>query len=639
MTTKTKQISWSKLLDNPPIFIPSENLPTHTDAIRTTEEALIAHENDFIIGLDLETTGLHHWTDEIRVVQLYGYPSNKLSILHYPDGTLPLELRKFISTRTDTVWIGQNIITFDARFLHAAGVDVLAINMWDTLLIEGIINAAYRRESDGIKNDLQSLINRHLNIFIPKQVDHTTWQDGLFRELSEEQLKYAADDVRFLTNLMHMQIKTLRNAATRKASVFELNVAKPVIQMSIRGLPVDRDRFRTFIYDNLKLLHAAREELREDFPGNPDSSTQILDFLQGKGYQLASTDAPTLRAYLREHPNDILLPKILSYRKYSKSNKMYNPRWFTKYLTRTGTVASSYTQTSTGTYRTSSRNPNAQNYPINIRQVFGHPTEWMVIADYSTVEMRVAAVLTQDPVMLDAFINDLDIHHRTAASLFDKIETDVTKDERQAAKASNFAMIFGGGPESIIRKAEQMELHPITVPEAEQMKAAFFRLYTTMANVHKVLNVNLIRGAPVKPEDQLLLEHLRQYYDNSRGNAFTIKIGMNPENPNAFFGHTRTLYDDDIKITTALNTPIQGTAAIGIKTALLRIMIDYPELLPYLAGTVHDEIILTGYKSEDEANEASVKLSDAMLRGMQQVCPGVKYAVESHVVHYWDEAK
>jgi DNA polymerase I-like protein with 3'-5' exonuclease and polymerase domains len=327
---------------------------------------------------------------------------------------------------------------------------------------------------------------------------------------------------------------------------------------------------------------------------------------------------------------------------------MYNPRWFSKYLTRTGTVASSYTQTATGTYRTSSRNPNAQNYPINIRQVFGHPTEWMVVADYSTVEMRVAAVLTQDPVMLDAFINDLDIHHRTAASLFNKIETDVTKDERQAAKASNFAMIFGGGPESIIRKAEQMELQPITVPEAKYMQDAFFGLYKTMANVHRVLNDVYIKQINLEGEDPLLLARLKQYYTRN-GNALTIKIGMNPENPNAFFGHTRTLHDIDdftnhihitnIKKTTALNTPIQGTAAIGMKTALLHVITDYPELLPHLAGTVHDEIILTGYKSKDEAEAAAIKLSEAMLKGMQQVCPGVKYAVESHVVHYWDEAK
>ena len=609
--TATSTISWSNVLNNPPKLIPTDSLPKYTDAIRSTNEAVYAHQNDTIIGLDIETTGLRHWDNEIRVVQMYGYPSNRLSILHYPSGEVPEQLLNWMTYKTDTIWLGHRILSFDARFFHNYGLDTIKLNFWDTLLVEGIVNAQHRKEVFGTKNSLQALVERYLDIHIPKIVDHSSWQTSLFPDLDDDQLKYAADDVIYLTNIMAKQIELLNTDNSRRTTSFELYTAKPVLQMATRGLPVDRARFATFTDKNSKELGQARANLQEIWRGNPDSPKQVKEALDKLGIPVENTAAQTLKdAYGKTR--HAFLKAILDYRSVAKLNK-YDYKWLRKWQTRDGTIQSSYNTTGTDTYRLSSREPNGQNYPRAIRQIFGHPDEWMVVVDYSTVEMRIAAAHTNDKVMLNRFNEGIDIHKTTAAALFNKAEDQVTKDERQAAKAANFAMIFGGGPGSIIRQAQKMELDPISEGEAAEMRQKFFSLYNDMREFHSNLN-NQIWQLAGKGIHQL-----------------TLAIGP--------FGHTRTLRDDDLRITAALNTPIQGQAAIGMKMAFIIIAQNYPELMPHLAANVHDEIILTGYKTEEEAHHARVQLEEAMIRGMEEVRPGVKYEVEGNVVHYWDEAK
>ena len=660
MTLPPKSLSWSSLLANPPKPIPVDQLPTHHDAILETEQAIDAHKSDTIIAIDLETTGLRHWKDEIRVVQFYGYPSNKLSILHYPTGVLPTSLVEFINSKKDILWLGQNVITFDMRFLEVHGIHVLDLPVWDTLLIEGIINSSYRDPEDYAgKNDLQSLIARHLGINIPKLIDHNTWQTSLFPNLTEEQLMYAADDVRYMINLLASQITALRDPHTRRTANFETLVAKPVLQMSLVGLPLDRFRYNDFIAENLadmnvakdELQSALKEEVEKLFPDsqppltNLDSPTQLLKHPAITARHLTSTAKVALNEYLRDHTEDTLIPKLVKYRQHSQRNKLYSYQWLQDYLTRTGNVASSYTQTATGTYRTSSKNPNAQNYPRNIRNVFGNPNEYMLIADYSTIEMRVCAVLTQERRMIQAFNNGLDIHSTSAASLFNKPLENVEKDERQAAKAANFAMIFAGGADSLIRQAEQLGLSTIEIDHAEEMKQIFFETYPELNSFHRTLSNNVIRNYyhedSYRVRNQETFERIKELYDDSNPNYLTVKIGYNPEYPERWLGHTRRLYRHvgDLKLTSALNTPIQGTAAIIIKAALRYIYNNYPEMIPYMAATVHDEIILAGYKHKEDAEAHKPMLEDAMIKAAEYICPGVHYEVEASVVNYWNESK
>ena len=602
-------ISWSKLIENPPSLVPTDKLPHYKQAIRDSDQAIAAHKNDKIIGLDIETTGLRHWDDEIRVIQMYGYPSNKLSILYFPDGELPTQFVDWMNSMKSTIWLGHKVLSFDARFFHAYGVNVGQLHFWDTLLVEGIINAQHRKEVFGTKNDLSSLAQRYLNIHLPKIIDHSSWQSTLFPYLDDEQLKYAAEDVIYLTNILAKQIELLQENSSKRTASFELYTAVPVLYMATRGLPIDRARFTDFTKNNNTRLLEARRSVQEYWRGNPDSPSQVLKFLKSLGIKVESTNAQILKDEYGKtlHP---FLRALLDHRKASSLHK-YNSQWLQKWMTRDGTIQSSYNTTGTDTYRLSSREPNAQNYPHEIRQIFGHPTEWMVVVDYSTVEMRIAAAHTQDKLMLRRFDEGIDIHKTTAAALFNKHEDNVTKDERQAAKAANFAMIFGGGPGAIIRQAQKMELDPINEEEAARMRDRFFSLYQDMREFHGNLN-SRIKRLPSTGVDYL-----------------DLPIGP--------FGHSRQLRDENLKITTALNTPIQGQAAIGMKMTFILIAKQYPELLPYLAANVHDEIILTGLTSETHADECRIKLQDAMIRGMAEVRPGVRYEAEGKIIHYWNE--
>jgi DNA polymerase-1 len=294
-----------------------------------------------------------------------------------------------------------------------------------------------------------------------------------------------------------------------------------------------------------------------------------------------STDAATLDALADEHP----LPRvILEIRQLSKLKGTYIDALPALVNPRTGRIHTSWEQAIAATGRLSSTDPNLQNIPIRselgreIRGAFIAPPGQLILsADYSQIELRVLAHLSQDPVLLDAFRSGQDIHTRTAMEIFDLKPEVVTSEHRRRAKAVNFGVIYGQGESGLSKSLG------IPRKEAADFIAAYFQRYQ---GVRRFMD-DTLAGARASDAVHTLLGRRRLVPEIKSGNR------------------ARRLAAERV----AMNAPIQGTAADLLKLAMLAVA------EPVTPGarmvlTVHDELVFE--VPESEVEDAAVRVKAAM---------------------------
>jgi DNA polymerase-1 len=294
-----------------------------------------------------------------------------------------------------------------------------------------------------------------------------------------------------------------------------------------------------------------------------------------------STDADTLEALADLHP----LPKvILEIRQVSKLKGTYIDALPQLLNPATGRIHTSWEQAVAATGRLSSTDPNLQNIPIRtelgrkIRQAFVPPPgHQLVSADYSQIELRVLAHLSQDPVLLDAFRTGQDIHTRTAMEIFEVREEELTREHRTRAKAVNFGVIYGQGDSGLGKSLG------IARAEASSFIAAYFRRYE---GVRRFMNETLERARAGEAVRSLL---------GRRRLLPTIRSANRAER----------LAAERI----AMNMPIQGTAADLLKLAMLALK-EPPTPGSRMTLSVHDELVFE--VPDAEVPEAKAKIKAAM---------------------------
>jgi len=294
-----------------------------------------------------------------------------------------------------------------------------------------------------------------------------------------------------------------------------------------------------------------------------------------------STDADTLEALAELHP----LPKvILEIRQLSKLKGTYIDALPQLLNPTTGRIHTSWEQAVAATGRLSSTDPNLQNIPIRtelgrkIRKAFVPPPGYLLVsADYSQIELRVLAHLSQDPVLLDAFRTGQDIHTRTALEIFELREEELTREHRTRAKAVNFGVIYGQGDSGLSKS--------LGIPRAEASSfiAAYFRRYE---GVRRFMNETLERARAGEAVRSLL---------GRRRLLPTIRSANRAER----------LAAERI----AMNMPIQGTAADLLKLAMLALKAP-PSPGARMTLSVHDELVFE--VPEGEVAEAEAKIKAAM---------------------------
>lgn len=538
------------------------------------------------IGLDLETSGLFFKTERIAVIALYGPETNTAGIIHLRGANPDPRLIDWLSA-PERRFITHNGTAFDLLYLNEYGVKYRQPTWYDTLIGEQAVLTTDRKD---VSVSLKKALERRLGVTIPKDVDHATW---MLPELDEQQMRYLADDIYYLPRLRESQLERAAEQdrkyqrgdgpGVRDALAFEQELAPIVAGMMMRGIPIDPVELSRYLEEQERAIPEHKAWLEERLPGiNLNSPVKVKPAINERyGLDLPTTDADTLKE-LAKGDGELaeLATRLLAYRHGTKRGGMYDSDKFRANI-HDNRLYGQFVQLGTNTGRFSSRNPNLQQLPRDMRGVFRDPTgaELIVAADYSAIEVRCAADLYQDHELVKALEAE-DIHRSTAASIFGIPEAEVTKEQRRMAKAGNFNLLFGGGAKTLYQKAR-----------ADGSTASF-------SEIQRFYDQYLSRYAGV----QRARTKAYQKADERRPLALTLPTGLR-----------RVLVPGkDLYGTTILNTSVQSMAAAGLKHALK--MADQIGLTQYLAAAVHDEIVMTVPRAE--AEDAARALEDCMLAGM-----------------------
>ena len=385
----------------------------------------------------------------------------------------------------------------------------------------------------------------------------------------------------------------------------ELPLMPVLAEMETVGVGIDIGVLREISDGLIGEIEAAETEVYEHVGhefniGSPQQLSDILFRELGlpptrrtkQGY---STDQRALEGLRESHP---IIDKIFEYRQLTKLKSTYLDALPGAVSAEDGRIHTDFQQTVAATGRLSSTNPNLQNIPVrtemgrDIRRAFvpeGYDDPVYVAADYSQIELRVLAHITEDTGLIDAFLADADIHQATAASVYGVEAEDVTRQMRDTAKMVNFGIAYGMG---------SFGLSDRTGMTREEAEAFIDSYYANFPGI-KAWQEHML-GTTKKQGYAETLFGRRRYLPAIHSTNFQVRSAAERE---------------------AINMPIQGTAADIIKVAMIRIAdaARERELRSRMILQVHDELIFEG--PEDEAEEVGALLAEVMPASMELKVP------------------
>lgn len=553
--------------------------------IETVSDLMTALAGADEVALDLETTGLDPWRDRVALAAV--------ATAHGSHSVDPALCPALFTLLADRLVIGHNL-AFDLAFAREAGWP-LPRQVWDTRLASILVAAGQHlhdrvpdpagrvkrgRQVTVAYHSLAATAWRHLGRVVDKGLQvHFASGGGMTSEV----MAYAAEDAAATFALWPVLEEALVRLGLEYPAWLEMALVPVLVQMHGRGVPFDRDAWNRLLQENQADLERLEARLAQQLPGiNPRSPAQLKKVLAAAGIEVPDTREATLAMHAG-HP---LVADLLAYRERYKQVSTYGVSLLEKVNPRTGRLHPWFNQIGAETGRMSCTEPNLQQIPRDsrYRDCFREPGTRLVKADYSQIELRIAAAYAQDQVMLDAFARGEDVHALTARALAGH---EPSKAERQLAKAVNFGLIYGMGAQKLQQYARQSYGVELSLEDAARFRATFFALYPGFARWHRS-----------QPDGLVLVR-------TASGRARFVE-----------------------RFTDKVNTPVQGTGADMIKLALVKLAGALPAgATPVLA--VHDEIVVE--TPEELVHEVAEVVQREMVAAARELLPGV--AVEVEVTH------
>jgi DNA polymerase-1 len=476
--------------------------------------------------------------------------------------------------------VGQNI-KYDWIVLKRSGIDLQGV-IFDTMLASHLLNPIRRA------HNLETIAAEYLDHKMISYEEVTGSKKGNkgFDEVSvEDAVPYACEDADI--TLMAYEVLKPKLKEGGFDSLFkevEMPLIPVLVHMEMLGICVNRDRLVAVSKEFERQLHEAEDRIYaiagERF--NVQSHQQLGRILfeslklpiqkktkKKTGY---STDVEVLTALSLEHELPAL---VLQYRSLAKLKSTYADALVDLIHPETNRIHTSYNQTVTVTGRLSSSNPNLQNIPVRteegrkIRAAFLPRKGWtMLSADYSQIELRLLAHYSEDPTLVQAFEQDQDIHAHTAAEVFQLLPGLITREMRRQAKIINFGIIYGMSP---------------------------FRLSKELGISHKMARIYIENYFRRYKGVKRFIEETKE--KARRAGKVTTLLGRHRSLPE-ILSKNRTAREFAER--TAVNTPLQGSAADLIKVAMIRIHRTFDEmrLESKMLLQVHDELVFEVSPSE-----------------------------------------
>jgi DNA polymerase I len=489
------------------------------------------------------------------------------------------EFRPLFANKDKTL-IGQNI-KYDLAVLKNYDVEIKN-QLFDTMVAHFLIQPEGRHNMNVLAETYLSYAPIQIETLIGKGKNQTSMRDANLEAIKE----YAAEDADITYQLQKIFAPKLKqNQVDKLFAEVEVPLIKVLAAMEREGVKIDTPVLNAYSAQLEKEVVAIDQEIQKlaGTPFNVSSPKQVGEILfeylkiidkpkKTKTGQY-STGEDVLSKLVDKHP---IVEKILEYREVLKLKNTYVDTLPLLVSAKTGRVHTSYNQVVAVTGRLSSDNPNLQNIPVRtergryIRKAFVPRDKDHVLlsADYSQIELRIVASISQDPNMCEAFRSGKDIHTATAAKVYGVAESEVTKEMRYKAKSVNFGIIYGQGAFGL---AENIG---VSRTEAKQLIDNYFREY---AAIKKYMD-DSVNFARENGYVQTLLGRKRWLRDITSNNA--VVRGFAERN--------------------AINAPIQGSAADMIKVAMIKIQEEFEKqnFRSRMILQVHDELVFDVYKPE-----------------------------------------
>ncbi|HLV91869.1 MAG TPA: DNA polymerase I, partial [Aequorivita sp.] len=549
--------------------------------------------NQNSVCIDLQTTSTDCLEAELIGIA-FSWGKGKGFYLPFPENKTEAqseieELRPFFEDETVEI-IGQNLKK-DLKVLAKYNI-VVKGKLFDTMLAHYLINPDMR-------HDLHVLSETYLN-YTPISLEEVIGKKGknqqTLREAEiEKQTEYAVENSDIIFQLKQHFQNELGEANTQKLfDEIEIPLLRVLADMELEGINLDKDFLNSLSEaldaDILQLEKDIYEEAGEEF--NIASPKQLGDILFGKLKLIAkpkktrtgqfSTAEDVLSVLAKDHK---IIRDVLEYRGLAKLKSTYVDALPNEIAKSTNRVHTEYMQTVAATGRLSSNNPNLQNIPIRtergrqVRKAFVPRDENYVLmaADYSQIELRIIASLSEEDNMIEAFKKGEDIHSSTASRVFDVPLEEVTREQRNNAKTVNFGIIYGVSAFGLSNQTD------LSRSEAKELIDTYYKTYPKLRNYVS----EQIQFARDNGYVQTVLGRRRYLKDINGSNQ--IVRGAAERN--------------------AVNAPIQGSAADIIKIAMINIhkRLTDEGFRSKMLLQVHDELVFDAYKPELEKLKNLVK--------------------------------
>ena len=542
-------------------------------------------KNDEWLSFDIETTSVQPMSCDIVGFSFSNKKNTGVYIpIHWPEREDSLfdnytekiiELMRPVMENALIPKTGQNV-KFDSLILLRHGLKVEGI-MFDTMIAAHLLKPEIRSlKLETLSLDYLNYTMVPIEDLIGKGRDQVSMAEVNVEKISF----YASEDADITLQLTHIFEKKLKEENLSKFfNEVEIPLLPVLIEMEFNGMFIDSDLLKSMsdkIGEKLKGL-IERIYKESGFEFNINSTQQLAKILfEVKGLpeiKKRSTAEDVLERLKGQH---ILPELVLEYRKLNKLKNTYIDALPELKIPSTGRIHSTFNQTITATGRLSSSNPNFQNIPIKteegreIRKAFkSNNKDWVIFsADYSQIELRIMAHLSQDKSLVDAFINGEDIHSRTAADVYNVSITDVQPSMRRTAKIVNFGLLYGAGP---FRMSQELGI------SQKEAKALIEKYFATYSGIQKYVEGTV---------------------EKARKNRF-VKTLLGRKRPVWDIDSSNHLHREAAK-RMAINMPIQGTSAEMIKLAMISVSnyMNENKMKAKLLLQIHDELVFETPKSE-----------------------------------------
>lgn len=443
-----------------------------------------------------------------------------------------------------------------------------------------------------------------------KALEQMTFATG---DAADERFGVDGDATSLIFELYRVIAARLAHHKLKKVSSLEFRTVLPVAAMELRGIYADPERLQQAKAQIESDMDAIQSDLLKELKGpeglpgvdmlNLNSPEQVKSALAEKGIQVSDTAESRLKPFANQYP---FIGQLLEFRRLGRLLSAITSQLIDFIQPQTGRIHATYHQIASPSGRFACTSPNIQQIPREslVRScIRPQPGYAFIVADYSQVELRVAAGISGDQLMLNAYHNGQDLHKLTAAITMNKAAEMVTKEERQAAKAINFGLIYAMGARGLQQSAKASYGVDMTHDQAQMFRNRYFENYSGIRNWQ------------------------RDTEQFGRKNGYVRTAA----------GRIRSYRQEALRVNELLNIPVQGTAAEGLKSALCIFWdeVNRINLEASIVAIIHDEIIVEVLA--EQAEQAKTTLEKAMVAGIQWLVPQVPFSVDAVIAESWAE--